>query len=141
MKTVITYGTFDLLHYGHLNILKKASLLKDGGRLIVGVSTDEFAKSKGKTTVFNLEKRMSMIEDLRYVDLVVKEESYAQKLEDIIKYDVDIFVVGSDYKDILPKMPEYEKLKEKCEIVILPRTENISTSILKLELESRNANN
>lgn len=132
MKTVITYGTFDLLHYGHLNLLKRAR--EFGDRLIVGVSTDEFAEKKGKKTVFNLEKRMSMIADLRYVDLVIKEENYAQKLSDIVKYDANVFVVGSDYKDSLPNMPEYNALKAKCEIIILPRTENISSSILKAEL-------
>lgn len=86
MKTVITYGTFDLLHYGHLNLLKRASKL--GDRLIVGVSTDDFCRVKGKTTVFALDKRMEMISDLRYVSLVIPEHNMAQKINDIEKYSV-----------------------------------------------------
>lgn len=97
MKTVITYGTFDLLHYGHLNLLKRASRL--GDRLIVGVSTDEFCLEKGKKTVFKLEQRMEMVSDLKYVYLAIPEHNMAQKVSDIEKYGADIFVLGSDYSD------------------------------------------
>lgn len=129
MKTVLTYGTFDLIHYGHLNLLKRASKL--GDRLIVGVSTDEFVKSKGKTPVFNCEKRMEYLSDLRYVDKVIPEHNMEQKVEDIKKYHVDIFLLGDDYAETFLKMPEYEQIKDICEIVFLPRTPNISTTSLK----------
>lgn len=131
MKTVITYGTFDLLHYGHLNLLKRASRL--GDRLIVGVSTDEFCLEKGKKTVFKLEQRMEMVSDLKYVYLVIPEHDMAQKVSDIEKYGADIFVLGSDYSDTFLKMPEYELIKDKCDIIFLPRTDGISTTILKNE--------
>ena len=131
MKTVITYGTFDLLHYGHLNLLKRASRL--GDRLIVGVSTDEFCLEKGKKTVFKLEQRMEMVSDLKYVYLAIPEYNMAQKVSDIEKYGADIFVLGSDYSDTFLKMPEYELIKDKCDIIFLPRTDGISTTILKNE--------
>ena len=131
MKTVITYGTFDLLHYGHLNLLKRASRL--GDRLIVGVSTDEFCLEKGKKTVFKLEQRMEMVSDLKYVYLANPEHNMAQKVSDIEKYGADIFVLGSDYSDTFLKMPEYELIKDKCDIIFLPRTDGISTTILKNE--------
>lgn len=131
MKTVITYGTFDLLHYGHLNLLKRASRL--GDRLIVGVSTDEFCLEKGKKTVFKLEQRMEMVSDLKYVYLTIPEHDMAQKVSDIEKYGADIFVLGSDYSDTFLKMPEYELIKDKCDIIFLPRTDGISTTILKNE--------
>lgn len=131
MKTVITYGTFDLLHYGHLNLLKRASRL--GDRLIVGVFTDEFCLEKGKKTVFKLEQRMEMVSDLKYVYLAIPEHNMAQKVSDIEKYGADIFVLGSDYSDTFLKMPEYELIKDKCDIIFLPRTDGISTTILKNE--------
>ncbi len=133
IRTVITYGTFDLIHYGHLNLLKRASAL--GDRLIVGVSTDEMCEGKGKTPVFSLEKRMDYIKDLRYVDLVIPEHSMAQKVQDIINYKADVFLLGDDYKDTFKEMPEYEKIKDICEIVFLPRTPDISTSALKEKLQ------
>ena len=132
MKTVITYGTFDLLHYGHLNLLKRASLL--GDRLIVGVSTDEFAYKKGKNTVFSCEKRMEYISDLKYVSEVIPEHCMSQKVEDILKYNVDIFLLGDDYAETFLKMPEYDQIKNLCEVVFLPRTPDISTTMLKEKL-------
>ena len=129
MKRVITYGTFDLLHYGHLNLLKRASKL--GDRLIVGVSTDEFVKFKGKNPVFSCDKRMEYLNDLRYVDEVIPEHNMQQKVEDIKKYDVDVFVLGDDYAESFLKMPEYEKIKDLCEVIFLTRTPDISTTILK----------
>lgn len=135
MKTIITYGTFDLLHYGHLKLLKRCSLL--GDRLIVGVSTTELCASKGKTPVFSTEDRMQMVSELRYVDLVILENSMAQKVTDIAKYNVDVFVLGDDYKETFLLMPEYDKIKDKCEIIFLPRTPNISTTILKQKLAKK----
>ena len=129
MKTVITYGTFDLIHYGHLNLLKRACAL--GDRLIVGVSTDECVMSKGKRPVFSCEKRMEYLADLRYVDLVIPEKDMEQKVEDIKKYHVDVFVLGDDYAETFLKMPEYDRIKDICEVVFLPRTPNISTTALK----------
>lgn len=96
MKTVITYGTFDLLHYGHLRLLKRCAAL--GDKLIVGVSTDDMCASKGKTPVFNCEERMQMVSDLRYVSIVIPEYNMAQKVTDIDKYNVDIFVLGDVIK-------------------------------------------
>ncbi|MGN0492237.1 MAG: adenylyltransferase/cytidyltransferase family protein, partial [Acutalibacteraceae bacterium] len=106
---------------------------KLGDKLIVGVSTDDFCHEKGKTTVFDINKRMEMVSDLRYVSLVIPEYNMAQKVNDIEKYGVDVFVLGSDYSESFLKMPEYELLKNKCDIVFLPRTEGISTTILKQE--------
>ena len=132
--TVITYGTFDLLHYGHIFLLKRASQL--GDRLIVGVSADEFVMQKGKQVVFPLEKRMEMVRDLRFVDLVIPEYDMAQKIEDIRKYSADIFVLGSDYEKAFPEMPEYPIVAEMCKVVFLPRTPSISTTALKEKLSN-----
>ena len=133
MKTVITYGTFDLMHYGHYNLLKRAKEL--GDVLRVGVSSDEFCLQKGKQTAYPQEKRMEMVADLRFVDLVILENDLSQKIEDVKKYKADIFCLGDDYKDIFPKMPEYKVLKDMgCEIVFLPRTPDISTTRLKKNL-------
>lgn len=134
MKTVITYGTFDLLHYGHMNLLKRASAF--GDRLIVGVSTDEFALEKGKKTCYDLKKRMEMVADLRYVDLVIPEYSMAQKLTDCVKYKVDYFILGSDYCETFKNMPEYQKLIKMCKVIFLERTPNISTTMLKAKLKN-----
>ena len=128
-KTVITYGTFDLLHYGHLLLLKRCKQL--GDKLIVGVSTDEMCLAKGKETKFKLNQRMELISDLKYVDLVIPEYTMAQKVTDIEKYNVNIFVLGDDYKEKFKQMPEYNLIKDKVEIVFLERTPDISTTILK----------
>ena len=129
MKTVITYGTFDLLHYGHINLLKRAKQL--GDKLIVGVSTDEFCKEKGKQTIYNLEKRMEMVSDLKFVDLVISEKNMQQKISDIKKFKVDIFVLGDDYKYTFTKMAEYEEVSKLCEVVFLERTKGVSSTLLK----------
>lgn len=133
MITVITYGTFDLMHYGHLRLLKRCAAL--GDKLIVGVSTDEMCLTKGKKTVFDVKTRMQMVSDLRYVDLVIPEENMAQKIEDIKKYKADIFVLGDDYKDVFPKMKEYPEVKRLCKIVFLERTPDISTTDLKAKIK------
>lgn len=123
MKKVITYGTFDLFHYGHLKLLTRAKEL--GDYLIVGLSTDEFNKQKNKECVFSYEERKKMLEELRCVDLVIPERTWEQKPDDIEKYDVDVFTMGGDWEG------KFDYLKEYCEVVYLPRTPEISTTALK----------
>lgn len=128
MKRVITYGTFDLLHYGHINILRRAKQL--GDYLIVVLSTDEFNwEEKGKKCYFPYEKRKILLESIRYVDLVIPEHSWDQKKLDISKYNIDIFVMGDDWNG------KFDYLKnEGVEIVYLPRTPEISTTKIKNDL-------
>ncbi|MCC5450496.1 glycerol-3-phosphate cytidylyltransferase [Rheinheimera sp. UJ51] len=124
MKTIITYGTFDLFHVGHVNLLQRAKAL--GDRLIVGVSTDEFnLNEKGKTTIVPFEHRVTVLQSCRHVDLVVPEQSWRQKVDDIQKYQVDIFVMGDDWSG------KFDDLKTFSEVVYLPRTKNISSTALK----------
>jgi len=124
MRTVLTYGTFDLLHIGHINLLKRARAL--GDRLIVALSTDEFNLiEKNKTCTHCYEDRKIILESLRFVDLVIPEESWEQKNTDVDKHDVDVFVIGDDWTG------HFDFLKDKCEVVYLPRTANISTSEIK----------
>lgn len=123
MRTVITYGTFDLLHIGHLNLLKRAREL--GERLVVGVSTDEFNELKGKATLMPFEHRAEMVRGIRYVDEVIPEVNWEQKADDIRKHNADVFVMGSDWEG------KFDFLKNICEVVYLPRTANISSSELK----------
>ncbi len=125
MKRVITYGTYDLFHYGHENLLRRARAL--GGCLIVGLSTDEFNAVKGKTSVDSYEKRKSLLESLDYVDVVFPEKDWAQKPEDIETYQADIFVMGSDWEG------KFDWLNPYCRVIYLPRTEGISTQMLKQE--------
>ena len=128
MKKVITYGTFDLLHYGHINLLRRAK--EQGDYLIVALSTDEFnEKGKGKKSYFDYEKRKTLLEAIKYVDLVVKEEDWEQKPEDIKKYGIDVFVIGDDWEG------KFDYLKEYCEVVYLKRTPEISTTKIKEELK------
>lgn len=123
VKTVITYGTFDLFHIGHLRLLQRAKEL--GDRLIVGVSTDEFNEIKGKKSIIPFEQRAEIVQNIKCVDIVIPESSWEQKLEDIKKYSVDIFVMGEDWKG------KFDYLYEYCEVVYLPRTPGISTTELK----------
>ena len=123
MKRVMTYGTFDLLHYGHIDILKRAKSL--GDYLIVGLSSDEFNELKGKKSVMSYEERKEILESIRYVDKVIKESNWEQKVDDIIKYNIDVFVIGDDWEG------KFDFLKEYCEVVYLPRTKSISTTLLK----------
>jgi glycerol-3-phosphate cytidylyltransferase len=132
MKRVLTYGTYDLLHYGHINLLKRAKEL--GDYLIVGLSTDEFNEIKGKKAYHNYETRKLMLEAIRYVDLVIPEENWSQKIDDIKKYQVDLLVMGDDWSD----SKKFISLKEYCEIRFLPRTKGISTSKIKRELHLQN---
>ncbi len=128
MKRVLTYGTFDLLHYGHINILKRAKEL--GDYLIVALSTDEFNKTKGKAAYHDYETRKKMLEAIRYVDLVIPEEVWEQKLSDVKDYYVDVVVMGDDWAD----SDKFDYLKEHCELVFLGRTPGISTTKIKQDL-------
>lgn len=126
MKKVITYGTFDLLHQGHVNILKRAKEL--GDYLIVGVTTDRFDMERGKiNTHDDVVERIEAVRKTGYADKVILEESAGQKISDIIKYGVDIFAIGSDW------MGEFDYLKDFCEVVYLPRTEGISSTMIRNE--------
>lgn len=127
MRKVITYGTFDLLHAGHINLLRRAKEL--GDYLIVVVSTDEFNwNEKQKKCYFNYEERKKLVEAVRYVDLVIPEENWDQKISDVKEYHVDTFVMGDDWKG------KFDFLKDYCEVVYLPRTEGISTTKIKQDL-------
>jgi glycerol-3-phosphate cytidylyltransferase len=127
VKRVITYGTFDLLHYGHINLLKRAKQL--GDYLIVALSTDEFNKVKGKESYFSYEQRKLLLEAIKYVDEVIPEESWDQKINDVISYKIDIFVMGDDWKG------KFDFLKDYCEVVYLPRTPEISTTKIKSDIQ------
>jgi len=128
MKRILTYGTFDLLHYGHIRLLKRAKEL--GDYLIVAVSTDEFNDIKGKKAYHDYETRKKMLEAIRYVDLVIPEENWEQKLNDVKEYKVDVVVMGSDWAG----SDKFDYLKDYCEVVYLDRTEGISTTKIKNDL-------
>lgn len=128
MKKVITYGTFDLLHYGHINLLQRAKAL--GDYLIVALSTDEFnSKEKNKITYFSYEERKKLLEAIRYVDLVIPEQNWEQKISDVKEFKVDTFVMGDDWKG------KFDFLKDYCEVVYLERTPEISTTKIKKDLK------
>lgn len=130
MKKIITYGTFDLLHYGHINLLHRAKEL--GDYLIVGLSTDEFNWiEKRKKCYFTYEQRKKLLEAIRYVDLVIPEESWLQKVSDVQEFRVDAFVIGNDWEG------KFDFLKDYCEVVYLPRTPEISTTQIKQELKEK----
>lgn len=130
MKTVITYGTFDLFHVGHLNLLRRAKEL--GDYLIVAVSSDRFnLEEKQKKCEIPDKDRMAIVEAIKYVDKVIPEDSWEQKIEDVKKYNVDVFVMGDDWKG------KFDFLKDYCEVVYLPRTEGISSTQLKEDLKSK----
>lgn len=128
MKRVITYGTYDLLHYGHINLLERAKAL--GDYLVVVISTDEFNwNMKNKKCYFTYEERKRMVEALRCVDLVIPETCWEQKVTDVEKYDIDVFVMGDDWEG------KFDFLKDQCEVVYLPRTPEISTTQIKQDLK------
>ena len=127
-KTVITYGTFDLFHIGHLKLLQRIKNL--GDKLIVAVSTDEFNTLKGKKTIIPYEQRAEIVSNIKCVDLVIPENNWEQKIEDIKKYNVDIFSMGNDWEG------KFDFLKEHCEVIYLDRTEGISSTQLKQTLKS-----
>ncbi|WP_150463037.1 adenylyltransferase/cytidyltransferase family protein [Nesterenkonia ebinurensis] len=132
MKRVLTYGTFDLLHWGHIRLLKRAKAL--GDYLIVAASTDDFAvHQKGTRPPYHqFSTRCDMLEAVRYVDLVIGESSWEQKIEDIRRYHVDTVVMGSDWEG----SPRFEYLRDYCEVVYLPRTEGVSTAQIRRDLLS-----
>ena len=127
MKRVITYGTYDLLHSGHIALLKRARAL--GDFLMVALSSDEFNAGKGKQAYFSYEERQVMLEAIRYVDLVVPELNWGQKTEDIAKYGIDVFVMGDDWNGEFD-----DQLKGLCEVVYLPRTPEVSTTRIKSDM-------
>ena len=128
MKRVLTYGTFDTLHYGHIRLLQGARAL--GDYLIVALSTDEFNAIKGKKAFHSWEERKAHLEALRYVDLVIPERNWEQKAEDVRLYHVDIFTMGSDWEG------KFDFLSDLCEVVYLPRTEGISSTQIRNTINS-----
>lgn len=131
MKRILTYGTFDLLHFGHIEILRRAKSL--GDYLVVAVSTDEFNAIKNKKAYHDYATRKKMLEAVRYVDLVIPEKDWGQKRDDVKRYEIDTVVMGSDWEG----NENFEKLKDLCEVVYLPRTDNISTTKIKNDLSIR----
>lgn len=128
IKKVITYGTYDLLHLGHINLLKRAKAL--GDYLIVGLSADEFNAIKHKTAFFNYKQREMILKSIRYVDKVIPEVCWEQKIRDIKKYKIDVFVMGDDWKG------KFDNLKKFCKVIYLPRTKNISTTDIKGKIKN-----
>lgn len=130
MKKVITYGTFDLLHTGHINLLRRAK--EYGDYLVVAISADEFNALKGKKAYYTFEQRKAILESIRYVDEVIAEFNWEQKVEDVQNHDIDVFVMGDDWKG------EFDFLNDHCEVVYLPRTVGISTTKIKKDLNKVN---
>lgn len=126
MKKIITYGTFDLFHIGHVRLLER--LYSIGGEVIVGISTDEFNAKKGKTSFSSYDERSEIVASCKYVTKVFPENSWEQKRSDIIKYNADIFAMGDDWKG------KFDELSDICNILYLPRTEDISTTVIKSTL-------
>jgi glycerol-3-phosphate cytidylyltransferase len=127
MKKVITYGTFDLIHRGHINILRRAKAM--GDYLIVALSTDEFNAGKGKEVYYTYEERKQILEAIKYVDEVIPETRWEQKVDDVVKNGVSVFVIGEDWKG------KFDFLTPYCEVIYLPRTEGISTTQIKNDLK------
>ena len=127
MKKVITYGTFDLFHVGHVNILRRAREL--GDYLVVALSSDEFNAIKNKKAYHSYEDRKTILESIRYVDEVIPEFTWEQKIKDVQEHNIDVFVMGDDWEG------KFDFLKEYCEVVYLPRTEGISTTKIKQDLK------
>lgn len=126
MKKVITYGTFDLFHKGHLNILRRAK--EYGDYLVVAVSSDSFNAIKGKEAYYNERDRVDILKAIKYVDEVILEYTWEQKKEDVLKHNIDVFVMGDDWEG------KFDFLKEFCEVIYLPRTEGVSTTQTKTDL-------
>ncbi|MDO3412076.1 glycerol-3-phosphate cytidylyltransferase [Saccharibacillus sp. CPCC 101409] len=124
MEKVITYGTFDLLHYGHILLLERAKSL--GTHLTVGLSTDEFNTAKGKQSYFSFELRRKLLSAISYVDEIIPEENWEQKNQDIVKNNIDVFVMGDDW------LGKFDDLQ--CKVIYLPRTPDISSSGIKKNL-------
>jgi glycerol-3-phosphate cytidylyltransferase len=130
MKKVITYGTFDLFHLGHLELLRRAKGL--GNFLVVAVSTDEFNVKKGKNCIYPFEHRIKIVEAIKYVDKVIPENNWEQKRNDILSNNIQIFTIGDDWKG------EFDELEDICDIIYIDRTKGISTNNLKDNLASGN---
>ena len=129
MKKVITYGTFDHLHQGHINLLRRAKAL--GDYLIVGVTTEEFDLARGKTNIHDsIETRIEAVKATGYADEIIVEDYVGQKVDDIVRLGVDIFAIGSDWKG------KFDYLKKYCTVVYLPRTEGISSTMLREAVEA-----
>ncbi len=126
MKKVITYGTYDLLHFGHINLLQRARDL--GDHLTVGLSTDEFNIQKKKRAYHSYENRRLILESIRFVDEVIPEGTWDQKIKDVLQNNIDVFVMGDDWKG------HFDYLKDFCEVIYLPRTMGVSTSKIKRDL-------
>ena len=124
---VLTYGTFDLLHKGHINLIKRAKSL--GDNLIVGLSTDEFNREKHKKSYFTFSQRKELLSTIDDIDLIIPESSWDQKIKDIQQYQIDILVMGSDWTG------KFDYLKDYCDVIYLPRTEYISTTDIKEEIK------
>ena len=124
---VLTYGTFDLLHKGHINLIKRAKSL--GDNLIVGLSTDEFNREKHKKSYFTFSQRKELLSTIEDIDLIIPENSWDQKIKDIQQYQIDILVMGSDWTG------KFDYLKDYCDVIYLPRTEYISTTDIKEEIK------
>ena len=123
MRKILTYGTFDLLHHGHIRLLERSRAL--GDHLTVAVSTDQFNLGKGKMCTYTYEERVHILEAIRYVDKVIPEKSWEQKVDDVKNNNIDIFLIGDDWED------EFDFLKEYCQVLYLPRTPDISTTKVK----------
>lgn len=128
MKRVLTYGTYDLLHWGHIRLLQRAKAL--GDYLVVALSTEEFNESKGKKTYHDFATRKAMLEAVRYVDLVIPESDWDQKVSDVKRYEIDVVAMGGDWEGD----PRFELLVDYCDLVYLDRTEGISTTKIKRDL-------
>jgi len=128
MKKIITYGTFDLFHFGHLRILERAKRL--GDYLIVAVSTDAFNQVKGKKCVYPYEHRAKIVKAIRYVNEIIPETEWEQKRRDVVELDINALVMGSDWEG------KFDDLKDLCEVVYLPRTPDISTTDIKSNVNS-----
>ncbi|HLS09867.1 glycerol-3-phosphate cytidylyltransferase [Lentibacillus sp.] len=126
MKKVITYGTFDILHTGHINLLRRAK--EYGDYLVVAISSDAFNALKGKKAYYSFEQRKAILEAVRYVDEVIAEDTWEQKVDDIQKHHIDVFVMGDDWKG------KFDYLKAYCDVIYLPRTIGISTTKIKTDL-------
>ena len=129
MRKTITYGTFDLFHKGHVNLLRRVSEL--GDHLIVALSTDEFNREKGKECFYSYEDRATVVNSIRYVDEVIPENSWEQKVSDVLKYKIDIFAIGDDWAN------KFNFLSEYCEVVYIPRTPNVSSALIKKALRDK----